>query len=150
MKLTRRDFAGRFAFGSFLAASGTAFLGMVKLLIPAVMPDAATRMKLGHPKEYPPGTSRIFPEKNIFVFSEDDGLYAISAVCTHLGCIVKRLDDGQFDCPCHGSKFNLRGETFSGPAPRGLDWIEIRQAPNGLLYADTAVTVPLGTKWRRA
>jgi cytochrome b6-f complex iron-sulfur subunit len=149
-KLTRRDFTERLAWGSFWAAAASSIVGMVKLLMPAVMPDAATRMKLGHPEELPPGTTRLFEDKNVFVFSESDGIYAISAICTHLGCIVSRLPDGQFDCPCHGSKFNTQGEVFAGPAPRGLDWIEVRQAPNGVLYADTASTVPPGTKWSRA
>ncbi len=150
VKLTRRDFTERLALGSFWAAAVSSIVGMAKLLMPAVMPDAATRMKLGHPEELPPGTSRLFEDKNVFVFSESDGIYAISAICTHLGCIVSQLPDRQFDCPCHGSKFNARGEVFAGPAPRGLDWIEISQAPNGVLYADTASTVPPGTKWSRA
>jgi cytochrome b6-f complex iron-sulfur subunit len=148
-KLTRRDLAEKLAFGSFWAAASASLLGIVKLLMPAVMPDAATRTKLGHPEEFPPGTTRIFEDKNLFVFSDDDGIYAISAICTHLGCIVTPLPGGQFNCPCHGSKFNARGEAFAGPAPRGLDWIEIRRAPNGVLYADIASTVSPGTMWRR-
>jgi cytochrome b6-f complex iron-sulfur subunit len=149
-KLTRRDLAGRLAFGSFWAATGAALVGMVKLLMPAVMPEASTRVKLGHPDEYPPGTTKVFADKNLFVFSEPDGMYAISAICPHLGCIVSPLPEGQFDCPCHGSKFNARGEVFTGPSPRGLDWLEIHRAPNGILYADTASNVPMGTKWRRS
>lgn len=148
-KLTRRDLAGRVAYGSFWAATGGALLGMLKLLMPAVTPEASTRVKLGHPDEFPPGTARVFTDRHIFVLSEADGVYALSTECPHLGCIVTRLPEGQFDCPCHGSRFNTRGEVFSGPSPRGLSWLEIRRAPNGLLYADTASTVPVGTKWRR-
>jgi len=148
-KLTRRDLAERVAFGSFWAAIGTSLMGMVKLLMPAVMPEASTRVKLGHPDELPAGSTKVFPENNLFVFSDPDGIYGISAICPHLGCIVSQLPEGEFDCPCHGSKFNSRGEVFTGPSPRGLDWIEVQQAPNGVLFADTASTVLKGTKWRR-
>ena len=147
LKINRREFAERLTFGTFWAAVVASLLGMLKLIKPAVMPDAATRLKLGYPEEYPPGTTRVFEDRNLFVFSEPDGIYAISAICTHLGCMVTRLPDGEFDCPCHGSKFNRQGEVFAGPAPGGLSWIEIRRAPNGVLYADTASTVPAGVKW---
>ncbi len=149
-KLTRRDFSEKLAFGSFWTAVGASVAGMLRLLKPAVMPEASTRVKLGHPDESPPGTERYFPEHNLFVFSEGAGIHAISAICPHLGCIVKQLPEGRFECPCHGSRFNAAGEVFAGPAPSGLPWIEIRRAPNGVLYADTAVTVPAGTQWSRA
>jgi cytochrome b6-f complex iron-sulfur subunit len=148
--ISRRDFAERLTFGAFWAAVGASLLGMLRLIMPAVMPDAATRLKLGFPEEFPAGTTRVFEDRNLFVFSEADGIYAISAVCTHLGCIVTHLPDGEFDCPCHGSRFNRQGEVFAGPAPGGLAWVEIRRAPNGVLYADTARTVPPGTKWTAA
>lgn len=146
-KLTRRDLGERLAFGSFWGAIVGAVLGMGKLLMPAVTPEASTRVKLGYPDELPPGTNMIVAEKNLFVASEPDGIYAMSTVCPHLGCIVSRLPGGEFDCPCHGSKFNAAGEVFAGPSPSGLPWVEIRRAPNGVLYADTAATVPSGTKW---
>jgi cytochrome b6-f complex iron-sulfur subunit len=149
-KPTRRDFGSKVAFGSFWAAIATASVGVAKLLMPNVTPEASTRVKLGHPEEFPSGTSKVFADRNLFVFSDDEGIWAISAVCTHLGCVVSRLPDGQFDCPCHGSRFNASGKAFSGPAPRGLDWLAIRRAPNGILYADTALQVPSGTVWRRA
>ena len=149
LKLTRRDLLERWAFGSFWTAIGGACLGMAKLLKPAVMPEAASRVKLGHPEEFPAGSVRDLAEHNLFVFGTPEGVYAISAICSHLGCIVTRLPDGQFDCPCHGSKFNARGQVFAGPAPTGLRWIEVRQAPNGALYAETAAAVPRGTMWRR-
>lgn len=149
-KLTRRDFSEKLAFGSFWTAIAASTVGMFKLLKPAVMPEASSRVKLGYPDELPPGTERYVEDKNLFVFSEGEGVYAISAVCPHLGCIVRRMPEGRYECPCHGSKFNPRGEVYAGPAPTGLSWIQVRQAPNGVLYADTAVNVPGGTVWRRA
>lgn len=149
-KITRRDFSERLAFGSFWAATAASVLGMLKLLKPAVMPDASTRVKLGYPDELPAGTTKYLAEQKLYVFSQEDGIHAISGVCPHLGCIVQKAGDDHFECPCHGSKFNAQGDAFSGPSPSGLAWVEIRQAPNGALYADTAVSVPGGTKWRRS
>ncbi len=45
-----------------------------------------------------------------------------SPICPHLGCRFVWSDDAsKFQCPCHGSQFNLDGEHLAGPAPRGLD-----------------------------
>ncbi len=149
VKLTRRNLLERWAFGSFWTAIVGACLGMAKLLKPAVMPDAATRVKLGHPEELPAGSMKVFAEHNLFVFGTPEGVYAISAICPHLGCIVSRLPNGRFDCPCHGSKFNAEGEASAGPAPSGLSWIEVGRAPSGVLFAETTKSVPRGTLWRR-
>jgi cytochrome b6-f complex iron-sulfur subunit len=92
---------------------------------------------------------RSFEGSHVFLLGDAEGVYAISAVCTHLGCIVSRDAEGSFECACHGSRFDPTGEVNAGPAPRGLDWLEVRQAPNGLLYADASRSVPTGTKWRR-
>jgi len=47
---------------------------------------------------------------------------ALSAVCTHLGCIVKWVDDKQeFLCPCHGGRFSTAGQVLGGPPPSALE-----------------------------
>jgi len=47
---------------------------------------------------------------------------ALSAVCTHLGCIVKWVDDSQeFLCPCHGGRFSATGQVLGGPPPEALE-----------------------------
>ncbi len=47
---------------------------------------------------------------------------ALSAVCTHLGCIVKWVDDSQeFLCPCHGGRFSTAGQVLGGPPPKPLE-----------------------------
>ena len=52
----------------------------------------------------------------------DTKLVALYRKCVHLGCSVPHCQSSMlFECPCHGSKYRLNGEYFSGPAPRGLD-----------------------------
>ena len=47
-----------------------------------------------------------------------DGLYALSAICTHLGCTPNWFaTEERFKCPCHGSNFLMDGTNVAGPAP---------------------------------
>ncbi len=57
----------------------------------------------------------------------NEGVLAISAVCTHLGCLFAWNDaNNRFECPCHGSKFQASGKYIEGPAPRSLDRFAIQ------------------------
>lgn len=52
---------------------------------------------------------------------------ALTAVCTHLGCIVKWVSDkGEFLCPCHGGRYSAQGKVLSGPPPRPLESYPIK------------------------
>ncbi len=146
-EIQRRDFLGL----AGLWASGLAVLGsvigMAKLTKPAVLPEAGKRFRIGSPEDFPPGTEQTIKEQNVLVISDKRGIAAISLVCTHLGCIVTRLENG-FACPCHGSKFGPQGDVLAGPAPRTLRWFAISTAVNGLLVVDAKQEVPPGTFYK--
>jgi cytochrome b6-f complex iron-sulfur subunit len=61
------------------------------------------------------------------------GVLAIYKVCTHLGCLYEWVPmTSRFECPCHGSKFELTGDYIAGPARRSLDRFVIQAvAPDG-------------------
>lgn len=61
--------------------------------------------------------------KHVAAFRDDDGaVYAVSATCTHMGCIVHfNHAERTWDCPCHGSRFGLDGRVLGGPATRDLE-----------------------------
>lgn len=62
------------------------------------------------------------PAGRFHVTRTTEGLRALYGVCTHLGCLPKWVPtNGRFECPCHGSKFQLSGTWIEGPAPRNLD-----------------------------
>jgi Rieske Fe-S protein len=66
----------------------------------------------------------------IAAYRDDDGiLHECSAVCPHLGCIV-RFDalEKTWDCPCHGSRFDRYGRVIVGPANRDLAPVEAKRA----------------------
>ncbi len=64
-------------------------------------------------------------------------LYALSTVCTHLGCTPNWLDaDQKFKCPCHGSGFYPTGINFEGPAPRPLERFKIYIGDDGQVTID--------------
>jgi len=145
-QVTRRDVLGMASVAAFFCALGATLLCMLRLVRPSVMPERSTRYKIGSPGRFPPGTVRAFPEDQFVVFSDDEGLHAISLICTHLGCVVHWEDTG-FACPCHGSKFDAVGKVTGGPAPKALPWLKIDQLPNGRLSVDTSAHVPPGTKF---
>ena len=86
--------------------------------------------RLRHPQRRPigdlgPGEGAIVEHDGEEVAAaRDDGgtLHAVSARCTHLGCLVAWNDaERSWDCPCHGSRFGLDGTVLEGPAVHRLE-----------------------------
>ena len=146
-KQTRRDFLGLAAAWSAVVAFVMAMLGAMRLPMPSVFPESSSRIKLGPPDRYALGTAKYFPKHRLWLFRTDEGFHAVSAVCTHLGCVANRTADGGYECPCHGSKFDETGRVKGGPAPKGLVWIELGVSPEGQLTADLFKEVKPGTRF---
>jgi glycine/D-amino acid oxidase-like deaminating enzyme/nitrite reductase/ring-hydroxylating ferredoxin subunit len=75
--------------------------------------------------ELQPGEAGVFfrSDGRTAAYRDDSGeLHTVSARCTHLGCTV-RWNDGErsWDCPCHGSRFDIDGSVLHGPAVHPLD-----------------------------
>ena len=143
-EVSRRDFLSTASVGMVVLSALSLVGGIFKMTKPAVRYEEATKFKIGRAENYPVGTVKSLDDKGVFIFSTDDGLHAISSVCTHLGCIVAISDTG-FQCPCHGSKYDEHGKVIGGPAPRNLAWLEISRGVDGSLMVDTARAVPTGT-----
>jgi cytochrome b6-f complex iron-sulfur subunit len=59
--------------------------------------------------------------QNVIVMKTSSGYEALSLICTHAGCLVS-FNSGaqQFDCPCHGGRYDINGNVLSGPPPAPL------------------------------
>jgi Rieske Fe-S protein len=64
---------------------------------------------------------RVHGEQRAVYRDEAGTLHALSARCTHLGCIVHFNDaERAWECPCHGSRFDIDGSVIQGPANKPL------------------------------
>lgn len=83
------------------------------------------------------GSVSYFLNGRFYVTNYQGGLRALYQKCPHLGCRVPFCSSSQrFECPCHGSVYNLIGEYVEGPAPRGMDRFEIK-IQNDRVVVDT-------------
>ncbi len=142
----RRDFLGLASMWSAAAAIVVALMGALRLPIPSIFPESNSRVKLGSVDLFVGVAVTPFVDERLWIFSDAAGLYAISAVCTHLGCIVARDEDGKFDCPCHGSRFDGQGKVIKGPAPKALAHFELSVSPDGQLVVDRQKDVGLDVR----
>lgn len=140
----RRDFLGLVALWSMAATFLFATVGMFRLPKAAVLGSPSKKFRVTLPDALPPGEPFVPPGRAVAVFRDAGGVYAISTICTHLGCLV-RASAGGFECPCHGSAFAADGAVTKGPAPRALDWLQV-SAIGGTVIVDEATPVPPGTK----
>ena len=95
-------------------------------------------LTLKAPGNYADGTATYVVEGQLFITNAKGNLFALSQKCPHLGCRVPFCESsGRFECPCHGSKFDIGGEWIEGPAPRGLDRYDLK-LDNGNLVVDSS------------
>lgn len=64
-------------------------------------------------------------EQLVYLRRKGEQVEAVSAVCPHTGCLVRRQEEG-FACPCHRSRFDAEGRSVEGPSPRPLDRLECK------------------------
>lgn len=142
--ITRRDFLGRAALWAAGSALLVAGLGMLRLPKAAVLSSPSKKYKVTLPETLAAGMPLLPPGRSVALYRDAGGVYAISKICTHLGCVVRNTPEG-FDCPCHGSRFAADGSVIRGPAPRSLAWFKVTL--NGdTCIVDEGETVPPGTK----
>ncbi|MEE8449587.1 MAG: ubiquinol-cytochrome c reductase iron-sulfur subunit [Thermodesulfobacteriota bacterium] len=139
----RRSFLTALGWGGLLASLAIALGGLVRFAFPNVLFEPPSRIRLGKPEDYPPGSIRFLAKERLFVLRETAGIRVMSAICTHLGCTVRPFvkADDEFarkhsHCPCHGSVFAQDGRVLVGPALRPLESHPVRLLPNGRLEVD--------------
>jgi len=124
----------------------TFLVSLLRMPFPSLLPGKSGRFKIGRKHDFPSGAMKYFGDDQVYVFADTEGIYAISAVCTHLGCVVNKEKDG-FTCPCHGSRYGPDGRVAKGAAPRDLPWYQISRLPSGQLVVDKNHSVKPGVKF---
>ncbi|HLF25396.1 MAG TPA: Rieske 2Fe-2S domain-containing protein [Anaerolineae bacterium] len=114
----RRDFLSLAGRGALWATLGASVVALVRFLS-FTEPELPARFTLERADVYPIGALTPVAEGRAFIGRDTQGLYAVIAACTHLGCRVTR-EEQALACPCHGSRFDTSGVVLQGPAARPL------------------------------
>lgn len=108
------------------------FLGFINVVVRYLIPPARAKKmeKLAIDIAQVPRGSSLkinFGDEPVILINLKEGIRAFSAVCTHLGCIVKwNNEKNVFVCPCHGGIFDPSGRVIAGPPPEPLRRINIK------------------------
>jgi cytochrome b6-f complex iron-sulfur subunit len=139
--MDRRSFikwsvVGWSAFAAVVAGYGSM---VTRFLFPNVLFEPVQTFGAGYPDEYEVGeVSEQFKDQyGVWIVRDDEEIYALSTVCTHLGCTPNWMpSEAKFKCPCHGSGFYKTGINFEGPAPRPLERFKIALSDEGEIIVD--------------
>jgi cytochrome b6-f complex iron-sulfur subunit len=135
--VSRRDFLNEIAGGALAIAGIGAVVVTVKYASPNVLFEPPTTFRAGSPDDYPVNSVTYLQDQQVYIVRTDKGMWALSAVCTHLGCITQwKPESSQIACPCHGSKFARSGIVEAGPAPRPLRHFAVTLGEDGALVVD--------------
>ena len=128
----------RFVIASVLGVLGVNFLMFLRFFFPRALYEPKTRFRIGFPSDFGFGVDTKFQNQyRIWVVRNTEGIFVISAICTHLGCTPDwKPSENKFKCPCHGSGYDPEGINFEGPAPRPMDRAHVELDPEGQIVVD--------------
>jgi cytochrome b6-f complex iron-sulfur subunit len=140
-EVSRRGLFSALGFGWLLFTGASAGLlgAMGRFLFPNVLFEPPQEFKAGFPGEFAVDQvdERFKATYGVWIVREPTGFYALSTVCTHLGCTPNWLAaEEKYKCPCHGSGFVKSGINIEGPAPRPLERYKIVLAEDGQILID--------------
>ena len=131
-KLSRRDFLKVTTDGLLILGGLLGLGGLVRFLTYEMDPAPPSEYDLGPAVNYLPNSRTLLMYVPAVLLVTDTGYTAFSLVCTHLGCTVEPKDD-QYECPCHGSRYNREGQVEKGPAQNALKRLRVTTPETGNL-----------------
>ncbi|HEY7709035.1 MAG TPA: ubiquinol-cytochrome c reductase iron-sulfur subunit, partial [Candidatus Entotheonella sp.] len=140
-QVTRRRFFSYVGWGSFAAFWLGASMATIRFFFPRVLYEPSQRFDAGKPEDYQVGevSTRLQQEQRVWIIRNSEGMYALIAICTHLGCTpIWWPTEHRFKCPCHGSNFLIDGQNVAGPAPVPLFRAAIGLDSAGRIVVDKA------------
>ncbi|PLX93677.1 MAG: cytochrome B6 [Desulfuromonas sp.] len=106
--------------------------GLVKFFSSA--PPQESLLATVEDQRIPERGALVFRQQRFALIRERGQVYALSLVCTHLGCTLS-VTSRELSCPCHGSTFDRQGQVTRGPADRPLPHLRlVRQDDLWLVY----------------
>jgi len=143
-KTSRRQFNWlALAWTFFTASAAAGMTAMGRFMFPNVLTEPPSTFKVGFPADFAIGVvdTRFKERYRVWIVRNEESIYALSTICTHLGCTPNWLEgENKFKCPCHGSGFYMTGINFEGPAPRPLERHRIVLADDGQVLIDKSRT----------
>ena len=142
----------RFVMAAVLGSLGVNLLMFLRFFFPRALYEPKTKFRIGYPGDFGFGVDTKFQNQyRIWVVRNTEGIFVISAICTHLGCTPDwKASENKFKCPCHGSGYDSEGINFEGPAPRPMDRAKVALDAEGQIVVDvgTLYDWPKGGKNR--
>ena len=136
---TRRVFTNSLIGGIIGGVIGWFLYPIFRFLIPPKNINQDSNIVKLSATEIPIGKAKIINYNEIptIVIRTNQGLFALTAVCTHLGCIVNWDEVNQeIVCPCHAAKYDLNGNVLSGPAPKPLTLVKAKILDDKILIGE--------------
>lgn len=139
-QLNRREFFSFLTVGwvAFTAATAGLLSLAFRFSYPNVNFEPEMEFLAGGPSEFEVGVDERYKNGfGVWMVKQDGKLFALSNICTHLGCIPSWMPaEKKFKCPCHGSGYYMSGINFEGPAPRPLERYKVSLTPEGKIRVD--------------
>jgi len=150
MEHSRREFIKKALYGLFALFGFAAAVAGLKVLAPTGGRDRALAWFPLVPEEEAPRSGVRKAElaytvagkerkARVFIVSATTGITVLSAVCSHLGCLVNyNKEKKEFLCPCHSGRYDLAGRNIAGPPPAPLTQLPHR-IENGMVMVGVKV-----------
>ena len=138
---TRRSFVSKLFGGTLLAGAAGTIASLVAYLFPPEEVSSALgpqRVRVGRADEILPGEGKLVlvDEEPVWVVHQPHDFVAMSAWCTHKGCVIKWDQPRHlFNCPCHEGQFDERGNVVNGLPLRPLTHFRV-----GLVRGDVYIS----------
>jgi cytochrome b6-f complex iron-sulfur subunit len=134
-RISRRDFI-KLSTNAMFGLSGLLGLGGLLRFFSYYAPEAPVEFDLGNIDNYPVDSRTVRSDIPAVIYNRAGEIFAYSLICTHLGCTI--MENGtEFNCPCHGSRFDENGAVLAGPAQQPLKNLRVEILEDNTLRLHT-------------
>jgi cytochrome b6-f complex iron-sulfur subunit len=134
-----------------VVASGGAAVGVACLGAGCVPVGPSGMIQAGNVRDLAVPSLKAVPNESLAVGRDDNGVYALSLICTHASCDMETSGSVSVEgivCYCHGSQFNANGAVLTGPAGSPLEHYEVTIDANGVMTVNADKTVDPSSRVR--